>query len=67
MSNFTKGIFIFLSSCIASLVLGLVLLPPMKLESGFVLFLSLLPMAAGLFVLLHYLNKEGRKNDDKAS
>ncbi len=61
MSSFTKGIFIFLSSCAASLVLGLVLIPPMELRSGLALFFSLLPMTAGLFVLLHYLTK----NDDK--
>lgn len=60
MSNCSKGIAIFLSGVCASLLLGLVLLPPMEIDSNFKFFTAMLPVGTTYLVLLHFLAADRR-------
>jgi hypothetical protein len=61
-NNFSKGIYIFLAGLCASLLLGLVLLPPVEMESGLKFVASMLPAGAAFFVLLYLLTTDDKEN-----
>lgn len=64
-NNFSTGIYIFLSGVCASLLLGLVLLPPMEIESGLKFVASMLPVGAAFIVLIHFLTINEKEKTDE--
>lgn len=61
-NNFSKGIYIFFAGVCASLLLGLVLLPPMEIDSGLKSVVSMLPAGAAFVVLLWLLMTDDKDN-----